>query len=139
MYNLDQTWLPFSNLMRRHIYNVLLICSDYDRFMLEEDGRVEEELYKEYTALGLSNPPKITHTSSEAEALSLLDRLSFDLVITMLDFHTGRVEKLAEKIKIIKPTMPVIVLAPSPDHRRVKNLKEDNKKNIDYLFYWQGR
>ena len=138
MYNLDQTWLPFSNLMRRHIYNVLLICSDYDRFMLEEDGRVEEELYKEYTALGLSNPPKITHTSSEAEALSLLDRLSFDLVITMLDFHTGRVEKLAEKIKIIKPTMPVIVLAPSPDHRRVKNLKEDNKKNIDYLFYWQG-
>ena len=75
MYNLDQTWLPFSNLMRRHIYNVLLICSDYDRFMLEEDGRVEEELYKEYTALGLSNPPKITHTSNEEEALSLLDRL----------------------------------------------------------------
>ena len=138
MYNLDQTWLPFSNLMRRHIYNVLLICSDYDRFMLEEDGRVEEELYKEYTALGLSNPPKITHTSNEEEALSLLDRLSFDLVITMLDFHTGRVEKLAEKIKRRKPTMPVIVLAPSPDHRRVKTLKDENKKNIDYLFYWQG-
>src|SRR5574344_1804563 len=137
-YQLDETWIPFSSLMLKNVYNVLLICPDYDRFMREEDGRVEEELYKEYTALGLSNPPKITHTSSEAEALSLLDRLSFDLVITMLDFHTGRVEKLAEKIKIIKPTMPVIVLAPSPDHRRVKNLKEDNKKNIDYLFYWQG-
>ena len=129
MYNLDQTWLPFSNLMRRHIYNVLLICSDYDRFMLEEDGRVEEELYKEYTALGLSNPPKITHTSNEEEALSLLDRLSFDLVITMLDFHTGRVEKLAEKIKIRKPTMPVIVLAPSPDHRRVTDLKGEIDSN----------
>ena len=34
--------MPFSNLMLRHIYTVLLICSDYDRFMLEEDGRVEE-------------------------------------------------------------------------------------------------
>ena len=138
MYNLDQTWLPFSNLMRRHIYNVLLICSDYDRFMLEEDGRVEEELYKEYTALGLSNPPKITHTSSEKEALSLIDRLSFDLVITMLDFHSGRVEQLAERIKGRKPTMPVIVLAPSPDHRRVRTFKDDAKKCIDYLFYWQG-
>ena len=50
-YQLDETWIPFSSLMLKHVYNVLLICSDYDRFMLEEDGRVEEELYKEYTAL----------------------------------------------------------------------------------------
>ena len=62
-YQLDETWIPFSSLMLKHVYNVLLICSDYDRFMLEEDGRVEEELYKEYTALGLSNPPKITRNS----------------------------------------------------------------------------
>ena len=54
MYLLDQTWLPFSNLIPNRVFNVLLICSDYDRFMLEEDGRVEEELYREYTGLGLS-------------------------------------------------------------------------------------
>ena len=74
MYLLDQTWMPFSNLMLKHVYNVLLICSDYDRFMLEEDGRVEEELYKEYTALGLSNPPKISHASNE-EMRQLVARL----------------------------------------------------------------
>ena len=79
MYLLDETWLPFSNLMLRHVYNVLLICSDYDRFTIEEDGRVEEELYKEYTDLGLSNPPKITHTSSEASALRLINERPFDL------------------------------------------------------------
>ena len=90
MYNLDQTWIPFSSLMLRHIYNVLLVCSDYDRFMLEEDGRVEEELYKEYMELGLSTPPKITHTSSTEEAMDLIGRLSFDLVITMIDFHSGK-------------------------------------------------
>ena len=71
-YELDETWMPFSSLMLKHIYNVLLVCSEYDRFMLEEDGRVEEELYKEYTALGLSNPPKITHVSTEAEALAMI-------------------------------------------------------------------
>ena len=73
MYKLDQTWIPFSNLMLKHIYNVLLICSDYDRFMLEEDGRVEEELYKEYMGLGLSTPPKITHTSDPDEAIRLIE------------------------------------------------------------------
>lgn len=99
MYLLDQTWLPFSNLMLKHIYNVLLVCSDYDRFMLEEDGRVEEELYKEYTNLGLSTPPKITHTNSEEEAIKLISTIHYDLVITMLDLGSGRVEVLAEEIK----------------------------------------
>jgi Phosphoenolpyruvate synthase/pyruvate phosphate dikinase len=138
MYLLDQTWLPFSNLMLKHIYNVLLVCSDYDRFMLEEDGRVEEELYKEYTNLGLSTPPKITHTNSEAEALQLISGLHFDLVITMLDLGSGRVEVLAEEIKKLKPSMPVIALAPSPDHRKARELKGENCPYIDYLFYWQG-
>lgn len=130
--------MPFSNLMLKHVYNVLLICSDYDRFMLEEDGRVEEELYQEYTALGLSNPPKITHTNNEETALRLIDELSFDLVISMLDLGSERVEALAEAIKVKRPWMPVIALSPSPDHRKVKELKGENCPYIDYLFYWQG-
>ena len=138
MYLLDETWLPFSNLMLRHVYNVLLICSDYDRFTIEEDGRVEEELYKEYTDLGLSNPPKITHTSSEASALRLINERPFDLVITMLDLGSDRVEGLCEEIKKIKPAMPVIALSPSPDHRKAKELKGENCPFIDYMFYWQG-
>ena len=124
--------------MLRHVYNVLLICSDYDRFTIEEDGRVEEELYKEYTDLGLSNPPKITHTSSEASALRLIDERPFDLVITMLDLGSDRVEGLCEEIKKIKPAMPVIALSPSPDHRKAKELKGENCPFIDYMFYWQG-
>lgn len=138
MYLLDETWLPFSNLMLKHIYNVLLICSDYDRFTLEEDGRVEEELYKEYTQLGLSNPPKISHTNNPDEALSMINRLNFDLVITMLDLESNKVEKLAEEIKKIKYSMPIIALSPSPDHRKARVLKGENCPYIDYLFYWQG-
>ena len=40
----------FENLMQKRIFNVLLIASAYDAFMMEEDGRVEEQLYFEYTA-----------------------------------------------------------------------------------------
>ena len=50
--------------MPRHIYKVVLLCSEYDQFLIEEDGRVEEELFREYTQLGLSNPPKITYALS---------------------------------------------------------------------------
>ena len=137
-YQLDETWVPFSSLMLKHIYNVLLICSDYDRFMLEEDGRVEEELYKEYTSLGLSNPPKITHTNNEKEALEALKSQSFDLVISMLDLGSGRVEALAKAVKDYNPSLPFIALSPSPDHRKAKVLKGENCPYIDYLFYWLG-
>ena len=138
MYTLDPTWLPFSNLMLKHIYNVLLICNDYDRFLLEEDGRVEEELYLEYTQLGLNNPPKITHTSSGEEALKLIGERKYELVITMLDLGPESVEQLASSIKALDKEMPVIALSPSSSHRRNKLIKGSDCQDIDYFFYWQG-
>ncbi|MFA6844931.1 MAG: PEP/pyruvate-binding domain-containing protein [Sphaerochaetaceae bacterium] len=124
--------------MLQHIYNVLLICSDYDRFLLEEDGRVEEELYLEYTQLCLSNPPKITHTNNRKEALSLLTERKFELVITMIDLLDEPVEKLCSEIKSINADMPVVVLSPSAAHRRNKFVKTLGNESIDYFFYWQG-
>jgi hypothetical protein len=50
---------PFGELMSRHIYKVVLLCTEYDQFLIEEDGRVEEELFREYTQLGLSNPRRL--------------------------------------------------------------------------------
>ncbi len=138
MYTLDPTWLPFSNLMLKHIYNVLLICNEYDHFLLEEDGRVEEELYLEYTQLGLNNPPKITHTSSAEEALKLIAQRKFELVITMLDLGPDSVEQLSTSIKALDPEMPVIALSPSSSHKRNKLIKGSDCPDIDYFFYWQG-
>ena len=46
--SLSQLYLKdtaFQALMQRRIINVLLIASPYDAFMMEEDGRVEEQLY----------------------------------------------------------------------------------------------
>ena len=41
----------FANLMNKRIYNVLLIATKYDAFMLEDDGRVDEQIFNEYTSL----------------------------------------------------------------------------------------
>ncbi len=39
----------FANLMTRRIFNVLLIANPYDAFMLEDDGRIDEKIFNEYT------------------------------------------------------------------------------------------
>ena len=43
----------FANLMTRRIFNVLLIANPYDAFMLEDDGRIDEKIFNEYTSLSL--------------------------------------------------------------------------------------
>lgn len=51
--------VSFVNLMMRRIYNVLIVANPYDAFMLEDDGRVEEKIYNEYTRLGLRYPAHV--------------------------------------------------------------------------------
>ena len=73
----------FQNLMQSRVFSVLLIASRYDAFMMEEDGRVEEQLYFEYVALNLSSPPRVKRVSHVSEAIEELSHKHFDLVIDM--------------------------------------------------------
>ena len=72
----------FNSLMQERIFNVLLIASTYDAFMLEEDGRIEEQIFLEYVSLNLSSPPRVTLVSDYDSATALLAR-AYDLVIAM--------------------------------------------------------
>ena len=46
-------------LMQRRIRRILLVCNNYDSFSLEEDGRIDAQITREYSDLNLSNPPKV--------------------------------------------------------------------------------
>ena len=72
--------VSFVNLMMRRIYNVLIVANPYDAFMLEDDGRVEEKIYNEYTRLGLRYPPTFTQVSTIEEAEKILSTVSIDPV-----------------------------------------------------------
>ena len=129
---------PFGGLMQLRIYNVILICSDYDHFLIEEDGRVEEELFHEYTQLGLSTPPKITFARTASDVFELLSLKSFDLVVTMLELGKTSISELAKSIKEKYPTLPIVALSPSPGHKVSEDLKKRVIDGIDALYYWQG-
>ena len=47
----------FMSMMQRRIFNVLLVANPYDAFMLEDDGRIDEKVFEEYSKLGLRFPP----------------------------------------------------------------------------------
>ena len=39
----------FMSMMQRRIFNVLLVANPYDAFMLEDDGRIDEKVFEEYS------------------------------------------------------------------------------------------
>ncbi|MDD6868106.1 MAG: PEP/pyruvate-binding domain-containing protein [bacterium] len=127
----------FQNLMQRRIYNVLLIASPYDAFMMEEDGRIEEQLYFEYTSLNLSSPPRVAQASSYEDAYELLTTKSFDLIIAMPGNDIGQTFREAKTIKQLHPDIPFIVL--TPFSREVsRRLANEDFSGVDYVFSWLG-
>ena len=60
----------FDKLMPGRIHNVLLICSSYDYFTLNVEGRIEEQLYDEYKDLNLVYSPRIVHVRTAEDALA---------------------------------------------------------------------
>ena len=46
--------------------------------MLEDDGRVDEQIFNEYTSLSLRYPPRFTQVTTEEEALAELKDRNFE-------------------------------------------------------------
>ena len=127
----------FANLMKHRIYNVLLFASKYDVFVLEEDGRIDELLFNEYTSLNLRYPPRFTLVSSEIEANKLLKERSFELIISMPSGDSINPFNWAKEVKKELPNVPIVVL--TPFSRSVsKRIANEDLTAINYVFSWLG-
>lgn len=134
-YYFDDT--PFIKLMRKRIYHVLLIASNYDAFILEGDGRIDEQIFNEYVSLNLRYPPQFIQVPSEKEAFTTLKSENIDLVICMLNLEELDTFDLAKKIKSQYPDIPIVVLTPFSREVSLKVSHEDLSA-IDYIFSWLG-
>ena len=101
---------PFAELMNKRIYNVLLIATKYDAFMLEDDGRVDEQIFNEYTALSLRYPPRFTQVTTEEEAMRELADRNFELVIVMPNMDNRDIFVGAKEIKQKYPHTPLSLI-----------------------------
>jgi CheY-like chemotaxis protein len=127
----------FANLMNKRVLNVLLIATRYDAFMLEDDGRIEEQIFNEYTSLSLRYPPRFTQVTTEKEALEAMAHHPFNLVICMPNMDHSDTFATANHLKSAYPHVPIIVLTPFSKEvsRRIAN---EDLSAIDYVFSWLG-
>ena len=142
--NIAQQWskmvlkdVSFVNLMQHRIYNVLIVANPYDAFMLEDDGRVDEKIFNEYTSLGLRYPPLFRQVSTTEEAAEVLRTTNIDLVVCMPGTADNDAFNVAHAVKAKFPDIPCVVLTPF-SHGITRRIENEDMSIFDYVFCWLG-
>lgn len=128
---------PFVKLMNKRIYNILMVASRYDMFILEDDGRVDEQIFNEYTSLNLRYPPRFTQVGNSREALAELKQNRYELIICMPNMDNSDTFDLAKQIKARYSGIPVVLLTPF-SKAVTHSLRKSDLSGIDYVFSWLG-
>ena len=129
--------VSFVNLMTKRIFNVLIVANPYDAFMLEDDGRIDEKLFDEYSELGMRYPPSFTQVSTTEEADHVLKTTDIDLVICMPGNADNDAFAVAHDVKKMAPSVPCVVLTPF-SHGITKRIENEDMTIFDYVFCWLG-
>lgn len=129
--------VSFASLMQRRVHEVLLVASRYDAFTLEEDGRVEEQIFSEYVSLSLSSPPRVTQVETAEEAIDFLSARHFDLVIMMPGVDCSETFMHAREIRSKYPYIYIVVLAPFSRELSLR-IENEDLRGVDFVFSWLG-
>lgn len=127
----------FMSMMQRRIFNVLIVANPYDAFMLEDDGRIDEKLFMEYSKLGLRYPPRFFRASGHEEVMELTHKTKFDLIICMPSTESNDVFDIARSIKGELPEIPIVVLTPF-SHGVRRRMADEDLSAFEYVFCWLG-
>ncbi|MCF0175749.1 MAG: phosphoenolpyruvate synthase [Bacteroidales bacterium] len=128
----------YASLMHFRIRNILMICSSYDAFTLEEDGQIETEIYREYVELGLRNHPRFIWAKSCAEAKMELEKNGdIDMIVAMYNTSESQVFGFASELKARGMTMPFILLT-NYSREVEKRIAACDTSGIDSVFTWHG-
>ncbi len=127
----------FASLMTKRIFNVLLIATKYDSFTLEDDGRIDEQIFNEYTSLNLNYPPRFTQVVTEEEALAELSENHYELIIQMPNMDETDMFATSKRVKELYPDTPFVVLT-AFSREVTKRLSQEDMSGVDYVFSWLG-
>lgn len=128
----------YDSLMGFRVRRILMICSNYDAFILEEDGQIETRIYKEYIDLNLSTPPTFLWVQTSAEAREMLQTtVGIDMIICMYNAGDNDVFTLASELKKEGRSLPFVLLThfSKEVYRRLAAL---DTSAVDYMFSWHG-
>ena len=125
------------DLMKFRVTEILLISTAYDAYVLEEDGRLAEQIYHHFNDLSIPFIPRIHWVADEEDACEELKMRTIHLIITMSRISDLSSFEFETKIHKTYPNIPIVML--SYDRlipEMIARIREISC--IDRVFHWSG-
>ncbi len=130
--------MDYASLMKNRVRKILMICSNYDAFILEEDGQIESQIYREYIDLNISNPPHFIWTTTSDSAMAVLDNdRDIDMVICMYNPGDPGIFPFAAHLKREHRDVPFVLLT-HMSQEMTRRLASFDLSDMDFIFSWHG-
>ncbi len=134
----ELTHTDYESLIKFRIRKILMICSNYDAFILEEDGQIDVQIYREYIELNLTNPPQFVWATTASGAREIIDNdLGIDLVICMYNVGDKDVFTFANYLKSTGRDIPFVLLTHF-SKEIYRRLSMQDTSAVDMTFSWHG-
>lgn len=125
------------DLIKFRVMEILLISTEYDAYVLEEDGQLVEQIYHQFNDLSIPYIPRIHWAANQSEAMEVLAAGEIHLIITMSRISDMNSFELECAIHQVHPDIPIVML--SYDRLTPSVIKQIRKIScIDRIFYWSG-
>ncbi|MCK4549945.1 MAG: response regulator, partial [Candidatus Krumholzibacteria bacterium] len=128
----------YHDLMQFRVREILLVATIYDAFILEQEGKLTELIFGEYYQLNLSTAPRVTSVAFGEEALAMLDKRRFDMVILTMRIDEMSPFELCAKIREKNSDIPMLLLLSDDKDLALIEHEGDRLRLFDRIFTWNG-
>ncbi|MCC6585705.1 MAG: hypothetical protein IT168_03215 [Bryobacterales bacterium] len=125
-------------LMARRVRTILMVSNPYESFSISRDYSLTQDIYGASQILHLQNVPQVVSALSAAEALTMLERDHFDLVLVSGNLPDMDTPSFARQVKALEPGLPVAMLVFDWSWLAQTWLHSTTTAAIDWVFAWRG-
>lgn len=101
----------FQELMPTKVKEILVVATVYDAYSIVREGQFSDKIFGEYLQLNLYASPRFTSVNSQEDALQIIHKKHFDMVIIMAGVDKKASIEIAENLHFSKSRLPILMLA----------------------------
>jgi CheY-like chemotaxis protein len=136
-YAYDPQFRGFHHLMARRVRTILIVSNAYESFSISRDYSLTQGIYGASQLLHLQNVPQIFTALSGEEALSILGKEHFDLVLVSSNLPDMDTVDFGRKVKAAHAGLPVVMVVFDGSWFD-QTYRGTEPEGIDRTFAWRG-
>ena len=136
-YAYDPQFRGLHHLMARRVRTILMVSNPYESFSISRDYSLTQDIYGASQLLHLQNVPQIITALSGKEALAILGKEHFDLVVASGNLPDTDTPDFGRKVKAAHPDLPVVMVVFDGSWFD-QTYRGAEPQGIDRTFAWRG-